>query len=131
MQEQFVPYELALELRELGFNEKCFSFYWSTPSLKHHKYLESGIRGEVRFGHFNNENRISAPLWQQAFDWFREKYNLHIIIDSNVNNSGYRCCIVNQNNNIYNNIDDRFNTYNEARLECLKKLIELCETQKN
>lgn len=27
MQEQFVTYEIALKLKELGFNEPCFAYY--------------------------------------------------------------------------------------------------------
>ena len=27
MEEQFVTYEIALKLKELGFNEECFGYY--------------------------------------------------------------------------------------------------------
>ena len=33
MKEQFIPYELALELKELGFNEECFGTWWFRPDM--------------------------------------------------------------------------------------------------
>lgn len=55
MKEQFVTIEIAKRLRELGFNEECFT-YWED------KY--TGIEG--------------IPLWQQAIDWFRNKFRMII-----------------------------------------------------
>ena len=30
MEKEFVPYELAAKLKELGFNEECFNMYFKT-----------------------------------------------------------------------------------------------------
>ena len=74
--------------------------------------------------HFENGN-IPAPLWQQAFDWFRVKY---FIISS--------ISFFEWADRYYYKLDmpftisPNFVTYKEARLECLKKLIEIVKEQK-
>ena len=60
---QFIPYNLALELKELGFDEIslfCYATAYEGNPLSHcpHLLLNSQLEG------FENEP-ISAPLWQQ------------------------------------------------------------------
>jgi len=70
MKEQFVPYEIAIKLKEKGFDEPCLA--WST------EYGEY-ILVETKEGEDSNTFRgISIPLWQQVIDWFRVKYNLDV-----------------------------------------------------
>lgn len=64
MKELFVPYEQALELKELGFDEPCFGFY---NDMENNKPMG---------GNFPCDGRNSAPLYQQCFRWFREKYKM-------------------------------------------------------
>mgnify|MGYP003582866589 CR=1 FL=1 len=121
MKKEFIPYKYALELKELGFDEICLGYYFNgntfSISMNNTMFTKNSI--------VNNrpDNVITAPLWQQAFDWFREKYNLHYIIYKNINIDGYDFCRVTTdgitNKNTY--------SYEEARLECLKKLIEICK----
>jgi hypothetical protein len=66
----------------------------------------------------------TAPLYQQAFRWFREKYNMVGEINSYYSDKkwSFNYDIV----TIYKEkASDRFNTYEEAELECLLKLIEI------
>jgi len=77
MKDQFVTYEIAKRLKELGFNESCLGYFdkdsqefiWSVGGTVNH---EDGDELEY--------NCISAPLWQQAIDWLREKHNIEVII---------------------------------------------------
>jgi len=120
MTNEFIPYEQALALKELGFDEECLSYYFN-------KQLSFGSRtsyGEV----------VEAPLYQQAFRWFREKYKLYSHVRESYafdNTLGF----VTQINGSYVNhgIEDksinRFETYEEAELECLKKLIEIVKNK--
>jgi hypothetical protein len=65
--------------------------------------------------------RYSAPLYQQAFRWFREKYNLYHRIDpSDIEDISYT--IFDEDDEIYE--DSCYWSYEQAELECLKKLIE-------
>jgi hypothetical protein len=96
MEKEFVPYEQALALKELGFDEPCFAIYYSK-----NKYF-------------------TAPLYQQTFRWFREKY---FIVSYIVPRNGkYTYNII---SNSIKSERNGFKTYEEAELECLKKLIEI------
>ena len=77
MKELFIPYTEALELKELGFNEKCLaaytnrgkfhqtsSDYWDNDSIKMIKEYTT-----IKL-------KVLAPLYTQAFKWFRDTHNL-------------------------------------------------------
>ena len=83
-------------------------------------------------------NECKAPTFSQAFRWFREKFKAEGYInlnDSKENNFHYYFNYINTNN-IHNRREycdffiGNFKTYEEAELECLKKLIEIV-TNKN
>ena len=65
MNKQFVTYEIAIQLKELGFNEPCFGGF--------------DERDELQYHHISSKD-LKAPLWQQAIDFYEEKYNLMIEI---------------------------------------------------
>ena len=110
MQKEFCPYEQALALKELGFDEPCLMYYDYSWTL-----VESGVY------------ECKAPLYQQAFRWFREKYNFCYFIRGN-NYDGYSYNIDNLGLLQYKfEIDYRFTfkTYEEAECACLIKLIQI------
>ena len=72
MNKEFVPYEQALELKELGFDEPCFGYYNVDPQFKTPPF--NMVKP------FKNEWCLPAPLYQQAFRFFREKYKLCLVI---------------------------------------------------
>jgi hypothetical protein len=126
MEKEFIEYEQALALKELGFDEPCFGFY--DESL----YFPNN---ENQYGTFCNQPldapSCSAPLYQQVFRWFREKgieNEVHSDFDRMLGyNRGYTPVV--QFIEFYNN-GDCYETYQEAELECLKKLIEIVKKQK-
>ena len=132
IKEQFVSYEIALKLKELGFNEGVLAQYRVDGYLcwgKDDCSLGSDISDEDYKNNCFSEFGCRAPLWQQAFRFFREKYGLHYIICKNIQMDGYGYrevilipCTEENENTI-------FKTYEEARLECLKKLIEIAKEQ--
>jgi len=76
MKEQFVTYEIALKLKELGFDEPCLACYIDKQlHLEQPDYLRSQKKADYIFG---PQNVILAPLWQQVIDWFREEYKIRI-----------------------------------------------------
>jgi hypothetical protein len=117
MNKEFVPYELALELKQLGFNEPCFGVYATKDGyVRKSAYDENG----------------DAPTYYQAFRFFREKHQLihHMYwvykkkydgIDWIFHIKGINMI----NNNVVPHDETRFETYEEAELACLKKLIEI------
>ena len=122
MKNEFIPYEQALALKELGFDESCLGHY-DIEGLKvsYDRYLNSENKNSL-FPHpsITNNPKISAPLYQQAFRWFRDKCRLNHFIEIDVDcgpnyyNAYVLCSLVYHGNN-----------YEEAELACLKKLIEL------
>ena len=125
MEKEFIPYEQALALKELGFDEPCLAFYWITGKFyitaEYHNYV--GFHKQNQLGDYNYDS-ISAPTFSQAFRWFREKYNLKGFVSPveylDDTADTYHWCIYNE----YNSGNDQL-TYEEAELECLKKLIEI------
>ena len=121
MESLFCPYEQALELKELGFDEPCFGFY--VPLL-------DGTQ-EFELMKFESQGKkvVLAPLWQQAFRFFREKYGLHYIICKNIQMDGYGYREVILIPYMEENENTIFKTYEEAELECLVKLIDIVKKQ--
>ena len=120
----FIPYDLALELKDLGFNEECFA--WYNMSQDNLCFFGDDCCADMYAG---EESRPEAPLWQQAFRFFREKYGLHYIICKNIQMDGYGYREVILIPYMEENENTIFKTYEEAELECLVKLIELAKEQ--
>jgi hypothetical protein len=131
MEKEFVPYQQALELKELGFDEPCFGYF--DPLLGDYAIMNSDCINPkpILFNHNSSSIVVSAPLYQQAFSWFREKYGLYhsIGLDNSLENDvncDYQ--IINHSQSI-SELETDFKSYEEAELECLKKLIEIIKNK--
>jgi hypothetical protein len=131
MNTNFIPYTEALALNELGFDEECLAYYKNNDKLIVYYTSKPSITQKVIF---DNYNGIKALLYQEAFKFFRNKYKLSSHCDlKNISHIGnnYYFKIINFSDYISEDnilIVDGFTTYEEAELEGLKKLIELCNT---
>ena len=131
MENEFIPYEQALALKELGFDEPCLAFYWITGKFyiasEHHNCV--GFHKQNQLGDYNYDS-ISAPLYQQAFRWFRKEYDLHENIGiKHFVEKTYCYNIVDISVPHYIHDTSHFLSYREAELECLKKLIEIVKNK--
>jgi len=128
MEKEFVPYEQALLLKELGFDEPCLGYWFTNPQKK---YIP-----EICQGSWNNmtsqENiktlyyGISGPTFSQAFRWFREKYEYEISIHKLIEEDGYMASIGWEGvKDIMEQVEGT--TYEEAELFCLQQMIILCK----
>ena len=130
LEKEFVPYEQALALKELGFDEPCLAHLigFGDGTIENGKYvinyqqvfypnafIESDDKAEELGLH--PFGICGVPLYQQAFRWFREKYNLkdkygvfphHTIMFNYIIEGGKE---------------------EEAELACLIKLIEIANEQ--
>lgn len=127
IEKEFIPYEQALELKELGFNQPCFAFYGL--SRDDYKTIRLSIFQNLKTDYLPDIHHLDvtcdAPLYQQAFRFFREKYKLLSFVDID---SSYRIYCDDIKFDL--DIDSRiFKTYEEAELECIKKLIEIAKEQ--
>jgi len=133
MNEQFIPYEQAIALKELGFDEKCFGYYKSFYPFRFSLMSDwkagiSTIKNSEKVKHEDHQGP-TAPLWQQAFDWFREKYNLNISIRRVVGNRGTPNESVSWT--ITHSPWETLVTYKDAQLASLQKLIETIKNETN
>ena len=128
MIKEFVPYEQALELKELGFDEHCFAHF-----VKHYNEIKCILNSDDfdEWWSNNSDNlEVKAPLYQQAFRWVREKYGYDVsIIRRTINAYKFEINLLFVEDIDYHFIDFSFNTYEEAELECLKKLIEVVKSR--
>lgn len=113
LEKEFVPHQESLELKELGFDEPCFGYHLCKNSALG-VYLEITTEWIDLFPY--DSSSCKAPTYSQAFRFFREKYDLFI-------------SIVHYENGYSINDLRRFETYEKAELECLRKLIELVKNK--
>lgn len=124
LKDLFIPFEESKEMQELGFDEPCLGSWWNNKFLlfkEHESQLSSSIG-----------DSILAPTWDQAFNWFRKQGLENAIIRLE---SGYGIEIFRTLEELIrltldslkdNNVESRdVLTYEEARLKCLIKLIEI------
>ena len=108
MENEFVNYNQALALKELGFDEPCMA----SRDMN------------------NDKGLIQIPLKQQAFRWFREKYGLFSEIQPYlIIGTQWRYTITNRNNSSGLPHKEGFQTYEEAEQACLDKLIEILKNK--
>jgi hypothetical protein len=131
MKKEFVPYKLAVKLKELGFDEEGFGMY--------------NENGEVLpFEPYTSESK--AILFQQAFRWFREKHNLHaeitwspsyeyepgqwsdVIYEITIVNVSYTKELEAESPDMQR-ANGRQLTYEGAELACLEKMVEILKTK--
>jgi hypothetical protein len=131
MTAEFIPYEQALELKELGFNEHCLAFYSGDGDSKiYYNSLRNGSGDYVPYKASERHKWFGAPLYQQAFRWFREKHQCESSIIAMFlpyeHYKEYQFIITYTESEI---VETNFNSYEEAELACLKKLIEIIKNK--
>lgn len=125
MEKEFVPFELAVKLKELGFDFPAFAF--STTGEKiifvNSSLSDKGSYLSYRFAReFGIGSIVTLPLWQQAFEGFFTEKGLYSYI-SRFSRNEFDFYIENRVSAW--SADDFLKTHEEARQACLEKLIEL------
>ena len=125
MEKEFIPYQQAVELKELGFDEPCFAVYedkkWQLVEFKNSMSYELCLKTDT----------FPVPTFSQAFRWFREKYNLHSEILLDQTTQPKYCFEIHKYEDFGNYEEIRigewflYRTYEESELDCLVKLIEI------
>lgn len=80
MNEDFVTYELAVKLKEKGFNEPCYGYYHCNGGNDSFELCGNGDRD---FQNSKNQYRIAAPTISQVLKWLREEKKIYIVIAVN------------------------------------------------
>ena len=116
IKKEFIPYEEALSLKELGFDEPCFGFYFLNGNEFQLQFATLPNNHEFKDSPFKE---VAAPTFSQAFRWFREKYGDLLRYDWGVVPHFLMIQIE----------MTKGKTYEEAELACLRKLIEITNEQ--
>jgi len=121
----FVPYQIALDMKLLGFDDPCFGYYDKIQ-----------IFHLCPFGNMNDRGFVSAPTYSQAFKFFRDKHNLfsYIVRETGINHGKIKYI------GVYYKITEKGytpkntcvsqDTYEEAEVACLINLIQLVNKSK-
>jgi hypothetical protein len=124
MEKEFIPYEQALALKELGFDESTYTW------RQHGNGISGDVEGRRDYYNRKGDTYTALPLYQQAFRWFREKYGLcgHIQPENDEEDLiAWEYVILRISNSEVFFTDRKSNNTlpEEAELACLKKLIEI------
>jgi hypothetical protein len=128
MEKEFVTYELALRMKQLGFDEPCLGHYQDRDETTLHGAVATSKNVYFSIGETNKgfivrnspiSNCVLAPTYSQAFRWFREKYNIHIRIEKYDETKWWA--------NWGSWTSEVYSSYEEAETACLQKLIEIVE----
>lgn len=88
MAEDFVPYELAVKLKEKGYPQRCIGEFYMIGAcyVKDGRLYEDGCIAPV-------EICFTAPRIDQVLKWLREEKKIHLMIDIwkiGLNNATYK-----------------------------------------
>lgn len=147
MKNEFIPYEQAVALKQLGFDKSCFAIYedkkWQLVEVKNSMSYELCLKTDT----------FPAPTFSQCFRFFREKHNLVHEISWSKSKGGVSFdydifslvlptddelgdeddVYIDRPMETYNSLaektfrDMEFNSYEEAELACINKLIKICK----
>lgn len=125
MRNEFIPYKEALALKELGFDEPCF-YMWNIDTKELFSSNSTDINGQPTNLDLIGNVDFTAPLYQQAFRWFREKHGLFSEINLTTKQEDvkeFEFFVLNVNEPLFES--DDYKKYEEAQDACLRKLIEV------
>jgi hypothetical protein len=126
MEKEFIPYEQALALKDLGFDYPCFGFYytfdnkkWILANRTQYELLEDTYDIDCYY-------TMDAPLYQQVFKFFRDKYGYYVeLFIDDYKKFGFMISYFTEAGRVDKPLQREYLTYEEAELACLKKLIEI------
>lgn len=142
IEKAFVPKDIAIELRDLGFDEFCLFYYEHNKSAPRFGLESRDIKNKSHFRIMtinahkilklkSNKFDIAAPSYEQVFTWFRKKGLFHSIIltkDFIENDIFFSCEIRNVDTDIVTMFSS--NTYEEAKIDSIKILIDIYKNGK-
>lgn len=149
IEKEFVSYEIAAALKELGFDEPCLAVkhrdgtLCSIPSFTKDAQIEgfntitnSECIWENDKDSIGGIQEVATPLKQQVFRWFRDiKLSDSCICRyQHIDDGGiYYYYVINHDYGVkeIRHYEERFYSYEEAENACIDKLIELAKQQDN
>jgi hypothetical protein len=118
MYNDFLSYDLSLAMKELGFDEFSLGWYMKDTSLL--RIQPQGIQC--------TGDDVTAPTYQQVFDWFCDKHNLYHQI---LKGYGWEGIVRNARTGDIEWHDGTFNSPKEAQIACIEEMIKVIESKEN
>ena len=115
IEQEFIPYQESLELKELGFNEPCFATY------EFRKLFIGEFQNSLSFDLCKKTEVFPAPTFSQVFRWFRDKGFLISFSSYDKDTHEFYIKWISTKSILSN----EYKTYEEAELECLRQLIKI------
>lgn len=124
--EQFLPYDIALAFKKLGFNEKCLGYFNQSGKLI------CGINVPDESFLFTNIGKrptaCLAPLWQQAINWFEFEHGITISIKREYD-STFRYTLYCMKQNLCKKCNIEFYNSTQARLYGVLEAIKIVQNE--
>lgn len=129
MEEDYVSYELAKKLKELGFDELTNFFYNEVPGHEGELEIGGGYANYNDFSKIPGCGCTSAPTLWFAWKWLRYEKNIDVEVNSNTEN--YE--IVSYDWSLFwmspcdliDNADDSYQSYEEALEAGIMRAVEM------
>jgi hypothetical protein len=122
MEKEFVTYEIGLELKNLGFNERCYGCF---------SHLDNRELWASRVYTNGVSENIAAPIFSQAFRWFEENYSYFVDIKTDTTPNeilGFDYTI--KSWKFPPMVFDFFKDKREGNIAVIKKMIEMVKKEK-
>jgi hypothetical protein len=137
MENEFLPYELAVEMKSIGFESPYPIGGFQGGKVFYYENGELYYDGRPMYSSDAHSGQLLAPLYQQAFRFFREKYNLLGNVYSNA--SGWLWEIHDNEGGTHRfgsewsgdcEESGMFTSFEKAEIECVKRLISIIKEKK-
>ena len=123
MEKEFIPYEQALELKKLGFDEPCFGYFNIDP------YLQKPVFNLSKT--FEHEWCLPAPTFSQAFRWFDENTEISGFIIPSIKEGHFDWVIRDNDTEEEIQCEEYYVSRLEAEFNLLIKLIAILKNKKS
>lgn len=120
----FVSHDIAVQLKEIGFDDLCIAYFNSTSTVPEYpyRYVKDYNKNSTE-----SKNFITAPTYEQVFKWFRDKNYLSSVVSNFGSFYGY---IEHTREAEAFATDKDYSSYEEAREQLILKLIDIYKNDK-
>jgi hypothetical protein len=127
MNEDFIPFELAVKLKEKGFDGPCYGYYHCNGGNDSFELCGNGDRD---FQNSKNQYRVAAPTIPQVLKWLRKKKIVVSILPAGYNKetglSNYYYVIYDVAEYFWKKYEypQSFETYEECELSSIEYVLD-------
>ena len=118
----FIPYELAVKLKEKGFNEECLRCYSNGELQSFMDFRTIAFTSGIVLNENLSGGLVSAPLWQQVEEWLYSVHKMHLKLFG-WEETGFDCYLFKNDSFIGHSV--KCKSVTEAKKKAIEKLVEL------